>query len=158
MTEPPDDKLPGLSRVHRRLIEPIERAGELVFQHTVFCQTGLPYRNPGDDRREWERQQGHALLHIQAGHVANPATRRMVPVGLPWGAKPRLILAYLNAEALRQSSPAIEVESSLSAFVRRIRGFDGGREIRLFKDQLTRLAAANIRLALFHSDREAEQI
>lgn len=158
MTEPPDDKLPGLSRVHRRLIEPIERAGELVFQHTVFCQTGLPYRNPGDDRREWERQQGHALLHIQAGHVANPATRRMVPVGLPWGAKPRLILAYLNAEALRQSSPAIEVESSLSAFVRRIRGFDGGREIRVFKDQLTRLAAANIRLALFHSDREAEQI
>ena len=151
------------SRVHRRLIEPIELAEQdneprLSFQHTVFCQTGLPYRNPGDERREWERQQGRVLLHVQAGHVANPATRRMLPVGLPWGAKPRLILAHLNAEALRQNSPDIQVESSLSAFVKRVRGFDGGREIRFFKDQLTRLAAANIRLALFRSDREAEQI
>jgi hypothetical protein len=42
-----------LSRVHRRLIEPIEtdqdNEARLSFQHTVFCQTGLPYRNPGDD-------------------------------------------------------------------------------------------------------------
>jgi hypothetical protein len=42
-----------LSRVHRRLIEPIEsdqdNEARLSFQHTVFCQAGLPYRNPGDD-------------------------------------------------------------------------------------------------------------
>ena len=42
-----------MSRVHRRLIEPIEteqdNEARLSFQHTVFCQTGLPYRNPGDD-------------------------------------------------------------------------------------------------------------
>ena len=44
-------------------------------------------------------------------------------LGLPWGTKPRLILAHLNAEALRRQSPVIEVESSLSAFVKRIRGF-----------------------------------
>jgi hypothetical protein len=151
------------SRVHRRLIEPIELTEQdneprLSFQHTIFCQTGLPYRNPGDDRRLWERRQGAALLRVHAGEVANPATRNMVEVGLPWGAKPRLILAHLNAEALRQNSPEVAVESSLSAFVKRIRGFNGGREIRFFKDQLTRLAAANIRLALFRSEREAEQI
>jgi hypothetical protein len=151
------------SRVHRRLIEPVELTEQdneprLSFQHTVFCQTGLPYRNPGDEQRLWQRRQGAALLEVQAGRAAHPATRDMVDVGLPWGAKPRLILAHLNAEALRQDSPVIEVERSLSAFVKRIRGFDGGREIRFFKDQLTRLAAANIRLALFHSDHEAEQI
>jgi hypothetical protein len=147
-----------LSRVHRRLIEPIEPTEQdneprLSFQHSVFCQTGLPYRNPGDGLRLWERQQGSTLLHVQAGHVANPATRQMVEVGLPWGAKPRLILAHINAEALRQNSPVIEVESSLTAFVKRIRRFDGGREIRLFKDQLTRLSSALIRLAVFHEKR-----
>ena len=73
----------------------------------------------------------------------------MVEVGLPWGTKPRLILAHLNAEALRQGSPEIEVESSLSAFVKRIRGFRHGREIRAFKDQLTRLSAAIVRLAVY---------
>jgi len=40
-------KVNTLSRVHRRLIEPLEDDGDeprLAFQHTVFCQTGLPYR------------------------------------------------------------------------------------------------------------------
>jgi Plasmid encoded RepA protein len=149
-----------LSRVHGRIVTPIddsEQGRELAFQHTVFCQTGLPYRNPGNDVRLWEREQGNVTLQVQAGHLANPETRKMVPVGLPWGTKPRLILAHLNAEALRQGSAEIEVQSSLSAFVKRIRGFDGGREIRAFKDQLARLSASNVRLALFR-EKHALQI
>ena len=47
----------------------------------------------------------------------------------------------------------IEVENSLSAFVKRIRGFDGGREIRMFKDQLSRLSVAVVRLATTRSER-----
>ncbi len=151
-----------LSRIHRRLIEPIEAGQDnddsrLAFQHTVFCQTSWPYRDPGDDVRLWQREQGMITLQVQAGHVANPETRKMMPVGLPWGTKPRLILAHLNAEALRQGSPVIEIEGSLSAFVKRIRGFQHGREIRAFKEQLTRLAAANVRLALFRA-KSAHQI
>lgn len=142
-----------LSRVHRRLIEPIEtdqdNEPQLAFQHTVFCQTGLPYRNPGDDVRLWTRKQGNTALEIQAGRLPDPATRHYADIGLPWGAKPRLILAHLNAEALRQDSPIIEIESSLTAFVKRIRGFAHGREIRGFKDQLGRLTASTLRLALF---------
>jgi hypothetical protein len=37
--------------------------------------------------------------------------------------------------------------------VKRIRGFQHGREIRTFKDQLSRLAAATVRLATFRGDR-----
>jgi hypothetical protein len=59
-----------LSRVHRRLIEPIEteqdNEARLSFQHTVFCQTGLPYRNPGDDVRLWQRRQGQGRMPNQA--------------------------------------------------------------------------------------------
>lgn len=55
MTEPTDDKPLGLSRVHRRLIEPVEHEDELAFQNTIFCQIGLPYRDPGDDKRLCER-------------------------------------------------------------------------------------------------------
>jgi Plasmid encoded RepA protein len=151
-------KINTKSRVHRRLIEPLELAEDdneprLSFQHTVFCQAGLPYRNPGDDVRLWKRTQGAILLQVEAGQVANPATRDMMEVGLPWGTKPRLILAHLNAEALRKQSPVIEVEASLSAFVKRIRGFQHGREIRMFKDQLSRLSAATVRLATFRGDR-----
>jgi Plasmid encoded RepA protein len=145
------------SRVQRRLIEAAASIAqndenELCFQHTVFCQTGLPYRDPGDHVRQWQRTQGAAMLVIQAGQLLQPQRRAVIDVGLPWGAKPRLILAHLNAEAIKTGSPVIEAEDSLTAFVRRIRHFDGGREIRAFKNQLTRLSSALIRLAIARGD------
>jgi hypothetical protein len=139
-----------LTRVQNRLLEPCpEHDREICFQHSVLCQTGLPYRDPGDDVRLWKRKQGIAALEIEAGRIPDPATGEHVNIGLPWGAKPRLILAHLNAEALRQGTPDIEIEASLSGFVKRIRGFDGGREIKMFKHQLACLSTATIRLAVF---------
>src|SRR5215472_9968562 len=114
--------LKPLSRVQNRLLEPCpEHELEICFQHTVLCQTGLPYRDP-KDLRLWERQQGNVMLRIEAGAVPDPSTGKYRDVSLPWGTKPRLILTHLNAEALRQGSPQIDVEGSLSGFVRRIRG------------------------------------
>ena len=143
------------SRAYRRLVKPIgedeaDNKQRLSFQHTVFCQTGLPYRNPGDEVREWKRQQGAVSLLVEAGQAQIPKTGEWVKLGLPWGTKPRLILAHLNTEALKHQSPIIEVEGSLSAFVKRIRHFNGGREIRAFKDQLSRLSVAVVRLAATH--------
>jgi hypothetical protein len=148
-------KVNTLSRVHQRLIAQPDESDEqrLAFQHTVFCQTSLPYRNPGDDVREWQREQGAVSLLVKAGEAKHPKRNEWVRLGLPWGTKPRLILAHLNGEALRQGSPEIEVEASLSAFVNRIRGFNGGREIRAFKDQLSRLSVAMVRLATSHEGR-----
>ncbi len=120
---------------------------EICFQHSVLCQTGLPYRNPGDNVRLWEREQGNVTLRIEAGQFNPEPLWQVVDVGLPWGTKPRLILAHLNAEALRQGSPEIDIEGSLSAFVKRIRGFATGREIRMFKYQLACLSNATVRLA-----------
>ena len=62
------------SRVQRRLIEPYddsEAARELAFQHTAFCQTSLPYRDPGDEMREWQRtcsREGVNAHHEDVGH------------------------------------------------------------------------------------------
>ena len=154
-------KANGLSRIDRRLIEPIETGQDnerLAFQHTVFCQTSLPYRDPGDDVREWQREQGMVSLLVEAGQVRHPRTQQWIKVGLPWGTKPRLILAHLNAEALRQGSPVIEIESSLSAFVKRIRGFQHGREIRAFKEQLTRLSASLVRMAVPRGENRTHQL
>lgn len=124
---------------------------EIAFQHSVLCQTCLPYRNPGQNVLRWERKQGNVHLLVSAGEVLNLETDKYVHLGLPFGSKPRLILAHLNAEALKQGSPVIEVEASLTAFVRRIQQRPPtGPEIRVFKDQLARLAAATIRLAVLH--------
>ena len=131
-----------------------EMQDKIAYQHTVLCQTCLPYRNPGDDVRDWERKQGDVALLIEAGKAFHPETDRWIKLGLPFGPKARLILAHLNREALRTSSPNIEVERSLTAFVRRLqdptkRGKSGpsGPCIRAFKEQLMCLSVATIRMA-----------
>jgi hypothetical protein len=83
----------------------------------------------------------------------HPELGRLVPLGLPFGPKPRLILAHVNAEALRTSSPEIEVEDSLTAFVKRLKLDPGGRNMRTIKDQLARLSAASVRLGLLRDGR-----
>lgn len=130
----------------------------ILYQHTVLCQAGLPYRNPGDEVRSWERTQGRASLRMRAGEAFHPATREWVEIGLPFGPKPRLVLAHLNSEALRTGSPTIEVEDSLTAFAKRLGLAGHGRDLRVIKDQLARLSAAEIRLAVAYDDNRARQV
>jgi hypothetical protein len=171
MTDDSQDELPGFSaignlmatvkapsRIKRRLIDSsaaiqADDPDSVLYQHTVFCQTAMPYRDPGDEVREWEREQGRASLLIEAGRAKDPETGRWLKLGLPYGPKPRLILAYLNATALRTGSPEIEVEDSLTAFVKRIGLHAHGRDLRVVKDQLARLSAATIRLAITAEER-----
>lgn len=158
----PDDlieKLRKLQKQHGGKVTPIKRrliensvkigaklADDILFQHTVFCQTVLPYRDPGPEVRIWEREQGNVSLSIEAGRAKNPQGQ-FVPVGLPFGTAARLILCHLNTEALRTGSPVIEIEGSMTAFIARLQGFSpNGAQIRKFKDQLIRLSTSIIRL------------
>jgi hypothetical protein len=95
--------------------------------------------------KQWPR----VSLRIQAGNAYDAGHNTWVDVGLPHGPKPRLVLYHLNAEALRTQSPQLELEDSLTAFVKRTLGLDpGGRTIRTVKDQLTRLASADFRFGM----------
>ena len=59
----------------------------------------------------------------------------MGKLGLPFGPKVRLVLHYLNTEAIKTGSPTVEVEDSMTAFVSRIQRYaPNGQEIRTFKD------------------------
>src|SRR3954462_4223703 len=155
--------LQPLSRIQQRLIQSAgeiaqEDPASILYQHTVFCQTSMPYRDPGPAIREWEREQGRASLLIEAGRVKDPKNGGWLKLGLPFGPKPRLILAHLNAEALRTGSPEIEVEASLTAFVKRIGLDTKGRNMRIIKDQLSRLSAAQIRMAGTYSEEHTRQV
>lgn len=47
------------------------------------CQAGLQYRNPGDDLRLWQREQGAVSLRIEAGAARHLKTRQLIELGLP---------------------------------------------------------------------------
>lgn len=141
--------LKPLSPIQERLIEmPLEEDPSVLYQHTVLCQTSMPYRDPGTVRA-WQRRNGLVSLHIQAGSAYDSTRDAWVDVGLPHGPKPRLVLCHLNTEATIRQSPVIELEDSLTAFVKRTLGLDpGGRTIKTVKDQLTRLASADFRFGM----------
>ena len=130
---------------------------EITYQHTVLCQTALPVRRPDEGVRVWEREQGRAALRIEAGAARDPRSRKFVELPLPFGPKARMVLMHLNSEAIRRRSPEIEVEDSMTAFVRRLMRADpNGREIRAFKDQLSALSAATVRLATDQGERTGQ--
>ena len=147
--------LVGSTPIQSRLLETAARYAQeqddqsILYQHSVFCQTCLPYRDPGDEVRVWERTNGRAHLKVMAGEALHPKEERFVELGLPFGPKSRMILMHINQRALIAQSPVIEVEDSLTRFVGKVLNLDPkGRNIRAVKDQLARLAAASIRLGV----------
>jgi hypothetical protein len=137
-----------LSRIEERLLSmpADDEDSAILYQHSVLCQTSMPYRNPGDDVRIWQRKNGRIRMELLGGRVLDPNIDQVIDVGLPFGPKPRLVLYHLNAEAMRTQSPIIELEDSLTAFVKRTLKLDtSGKTIRPVKEQLNRLAAADFR-------------
>jgi Plasmid encoded RepA protein len=120
---------------------------EIAYQHSVLCQTSLPYRSTV--QRRWEAQNGNVMLLVQAGEAFDPTRNKWVELPLPFGPKARLILMYLNSQAIRTQSPVIDVEDSMTAFLRELQGGrdPNGDEIQKFKQQLAALARAKISMA-----------
>lgn len=123
-----------------------------VFQHSVLCQTFLPYRNPGADVRIWKQKQGNVSLAIQASESYNPEKDDFEFIGLPYGPKARLILSHINSEAIRNQSRSVNVEDSMSAFIRCMGLSLDGRTIQEVKTQLRKISTST--LSLGYSDQE----
>ena len=91
-------------------------ADDIAFLHAVLAQCALPYRDP--KARDYFRQNGRAGLIISAGYMIDPNTRAPALQGVPYGAKPRLLMLHLCTEAIRTQSPVIPVADSMTAFMR----------------------------------------
>ncbi len=149
-----------LTNTQRRLVDAgtairTDSATDLDFLHAALCGVFLPYRDPGE-METWERRSGAAVLRLEAGAIMDPATMQFRKVGLPFGTKSRLITIHLCSEAIRTGSPVIEVEDSLTAYVRRLGLHADGRGVRAVKEQLGRLSAATVRLGYVRDGRATQ--
>lgn len=142
-----------LLRTHVDLIKNKTTLQNAIFQHSVLCQTFMPYRNPGKEVRVWSHEQGNVSLAIQGSEIFNPKTREYEFSGLPFGPKARLILAHINSEAIRSQSPSIDVERTMSAFMKKMGLHVNGHNIKQVKNQLRRIAASTISLAYTDGDK-----
>jgi hypothetical protein len=144
------------NRLHDSALELILKPATIqdaMFQHSVLCQTFLPYRNPGDDVTTWEQQQGNVSLAVQSMKAFNPETQKLEVVGLPYGTKSRLIMAHINSQAIKTQNKTLDIESSLSGFIKTLGLTTDGRTINDTKDQLRRLTTSIISLGYFSEDK-----
>ncbi len=79
-------------------------AGEVGFMARALVQATLPHSDPRTN--EFVRHNGHYSLSILAPK----------DVGLPYGRYPRLVLAYLNTEAVKRRTRHIELDHHFSHF------------------------------------------
>jgi hypothetical protein len=156
------DKLAAMPRDTRRRTlvkqsfeETLPTAEDLRHIHSVLAICSLPYSRQAPDVRRFERRQGRMSLVVEAGELQSP-DGTWVPQPLPYGSRARLLLLHLCSEAIRQNSPTIDIEDSLSAFIRSM-GYEvtGGKNgsLNAFKAQVNALAACSMKIGVWNGER-----
>ena len=112
-------RLEARSTEERRLVDTAARFlgdenVEPAFSHPGLCLTGLPHRER-PAREIWRRVNGPVSLTVQP-----TADQTGTFHGVPHGAKARLILLYLQTEAVKTSSRHVELGRSMHAWLRRM--------------------------------------
>lgn len=154
-------RLPPGERRRTRAREIIETDGvtpdNLRHIHSVLAICSLPYTRQPVEVREYERKHGRMSLTVEAGKLKGP-DGAWVEQPLPYGSRARLLMLHLCSEAIRQKSPTIHIEDSLTAFIRAI-GFPvtGGARgtLQAFKQQINALAACHMRIGVWNGSRSS---
>ena len=104
------------------------------YMYSGWCQTALPHRRPAGNATIWKLETDSMTLLVEPGIRVAPGGEP-VHVGVPFGAIARLILIYLQSEALRTGSRDVELGGSLRAFLGRLGISVGGKTTRLVREQ-----------------------
>lgn len=112
--------------------------GSRAFTHPVMCLTTLPHRGR-PEREVWIRNNGPATLTIQP-----TADRNGQFHGVPYGTKARLILLFLQTEAMKGNSRQIELGQSMRAWLTRMGVAIGGKNMAEVRAQARRIERALI--------------
>lgn len=123
--------------------------------HSVLAICSLPYQRQPMAMREWQRKQGRMSLMVSAGKLVG-RDGEWIEQPLPFGSRARLLLLHTCSEALRQKSATIEIEDSLSGFIKSM-GFavTGGKNgtLQSFKQQINALAACSMKIGVWDGER-----
>jgi hypothetical protein len=110
-----------------------DERGERAFAHPVMCLTTLPHRSR-PVREVWIRSNGPATLTIQP-----TSDRHGQYFGVPYGSKARLILLFLQTEAVKSASRQIELGQSMRAWLSRMGVAIGGKNLAEVRAQARRI-------------------
>jgi len=107
------------------------------FAFNGWAQAALPHRRLANDAA-WKIESGDVTLMVQPGQRRTPSGK-VEFIGVPYGSRARLIILYLQTEALRTGSREVELGRSLRAWLMQLGIPLGGKSIRDVRDQTERI-------------------
>ena len=121
-----------------------DEESRLGITHAGFAMTSLPHKRI--EEALWRREGHRTTLLVESGH-----DRKGDLIGVPYGSIARLILLYLQTEAIRTNSPEVELGRSMKSWMSRMSLTTGGRTYQLVTEQARRISACRL---TFFTDRE----
>lgn len=115
------------------------------YYHSLFCQVGLPRSKV--DGTVFERRSGESWISVQAGYLDEGKGPVQQP--LPYGALPRLIMAYVSTFAVRNSTQEIPMGESAADFMSNHLGITtDGKRYKAMRIQMHALAAMRLQFGM----------
>jgi hypothetical protein len=114
-----------------------EEETRLGITHAGFAMTSLPHKRIAE--RYWRRRSPQITLYVESGLDLEER-----PIGVPYGSLARLILLYLQTEAIRTGSPDVELGRSMNRWLTRMGMSVGGRTYHLVAEQARRISACRL--------------
>lgn len=117
--------------------------GSLGFAFSGWAQCALPHRRLDDDAR-WEIAGERVRLVVEPGLRPTSDDGPMEHIGVPYGSVARLILLFLQTEALRKRTREVELGGSLRQWLTKIGASIGGSNARAVRDQAERISRCRL--------------
>jgi hypothetical protein len=128
--------------IDRRCVETLhavltDEDGTSNFVHAGFAMTALPHKQIAGT--EWVRDGGDIRLRIESGKTHDGTS-----VGIPFGYVARLILLYLQTEAIKTRSREVELGRSMHSWLKAMGLNSGGKGYEAVREQSRRLSLCRL--------------
>ncbi|ABQ29044.1 replication protein RepA [Acidiphilium cryptum] len=115
---------------------------QIGISYSGFCLTSLPHKRLSDSA-VWQRKGHKVTLLVEPGVMRSKG--RTVLYGVPFGARARMILLYLQTQAIRTNSREIELGRSMRTWMERMGIAIGGETTRALREQAARISACSLK-------------
>jgi hypothetical protein len=126
-----------------------DEKGRIGVAHAGFAMAALPHKKTAEVI--WEKDGGTVKLLVESGLDVDRN-----PVGIPYGSVARMILLYLQTQAVRTRSREVELGASMNAWLKAMDIPVGGKTYQVVREQSRRISRC--RLTFFRRTDKAELV
>jgi hypothetical protein len=123
-----------------------------AFLFSGWAQAALPHKRLADDA-PWQVRTERVTLLVEPGRRTMPSGPP-ISVGVPYGSRARLIMLYLQSEALKTNTRSVELGKSLRDWLGKMGIPPGGKSIQSIREQAERITRCRISFHLHSAGKQ----